>query len=177
VSVFNSNPGTVLVADINACSALRSLRSCSRSHHDPFLLVSQVPAAILDPPNFYPEKLTVSYINDSSSSGPAPALPRRYTLTHNDMTGALKLTIGREYNTEQIAGFYTRLLRDEITAEWVQSSTGPSLHVHCHVSGEEKWLAPPILRNFIFRREMNLVSGTAGPTKCCCTHTSSTAAA
>lgn len=78
------------------------------------------------------------------------------------MTGALKLTIGREFNTEQIAGFYTRLLRDEITAEWVQGSTGPSLHVHCHVSGEEKWLAPPILRNFIFRREMNLVSHAAG---------------
>ena len=32
-----------------------------------------------------------------------------------------------------------------------------SLHVHCHVSGEERWLAPPGLRDFIFRREMPLV--------------------
>jgi hypothetical protein len=122
---------------------------------------AQVSAALLDPPSFYPDKLSVCYINGSSSTGPSPAIPRRYTLTHNDLTGALQLTIGREYNRQQISGLYNRLLRDEIKGEWVQGSGGPCLHVHCHVSGEERWLAPPILRNFIFRREMTLVSGPA----------------
>jgi hypothetical protein len=130
--------------------------------------------------------------------------PRRYTLTHNDITGALTLSIGSEYNQQQVQGFYTRILRDEITAEWFFGSGGssssaagsahayaftaagggadaaaapaatapatqaaataaaaaaaPELHIYCHVSGEERWLAPPQLRNFIFRREMTLVS-------------------
>ena len=34
----------------------------------------------------------------------------------------------------QIAGWYTRLMRDEVLAEW-QAGEPPVLHVHCHVSG------------------------------------------
>jgi hypothetical protein len=46
-----------------------------------------------------------------------------------------------------------------VLAEWRFESGGQaSLHVHCHVSGEERWLAPPALRNYIFQREMPLVS-------------------
>ena len=41
-------------------------------------------------------------------------------------------------------------------AEW-RWEGAPSLHVHCHVSGQERWLAPPQLRNYIFKREMALV--------------------
>ena len=48
-------------------------------------------------------------------------------------------------------------------AEWrFGSGGGASLHVHCHVSGEERWLAPPGLRDFIFRREMPLVRAVYG---------------
>ena len=48
--------------------------------------------------------------------------------------------------------------RDEVLAEWQCDGEGnPSLHVRCHVSGEERWLAPPALRNYIFKREMPLV--------------------
>eukprot|EP00775_Hariotina_reticulata_P012407 gene12407-12542_t len=68
-----------------------------------------------------------------------------------------------EYNQKQVQGFYTRILRDEITAEWLFASGAAApaeLHIYCHVSGEEKWLAPPQLRNFIFRREMTLVLDT-----------------
>ena len=83
---------------------------------------------------------------------------RRYTLTHNDITGELWLSIGNQYNSKQISGFYTRLLRDEVKAEWKQVGQSlTELHVFCHVSGEERWLAPPALRNYIFRREMALV--------------------
>ena len=50
-----------------------------------------------------------------------------------------------------------RLLRDEVLAEWQLDGPSPTLHVHCHVSGQERWLAPPHLRNYIFKREMALV--------------------
>ncbi len=108
--------------------------------------------------------------------GGPPPNPRRYTLTHNDLTGALFLSIGADFNCDQVGGLYTRILRDEVKAEWsyeasvangshpAHSSTNvasPVLEVYCHVSGEERWLAPPQLRNYIFRREMRLVSHDA----------------
>lgn len=115
---------------------------------------------------------------------------RFYTLTHNDLTGELFLTIGSSCNVKQISGslfpgdaalaileskllsasdcnpelslsyvgWYNRLVRDEVLAEWqLGPAGGHVLHVHCHVSGEERWLAPPQLRNYIFQREMQLV--------------------
>jgi len=61
--------------------------------------------------------------------------PRRYTLTHSDLTGELFLSIGRDYDCKAISGLYTRLMRDEVLAEWLQDGTGWALHVYCHVSG------------------------------------------
>ena len=85
-----------------------------------------------------------------------PVSPRCYALTHSDRTGDLYLTIGAEYDEAQISGWYTRLMRDEVLAEWQQDEQGPSLHVHCHVSGgmvfgTARW------RYAIFRRELQLV--------------------
>jgi Staygreen protein len=129
----------------------------------------QVSAALFEPPPFQPAKLTVTFMGEGARAAGTPSagssLPpsRRYTLTHNDITGALRLSIGPEFNASQVQGLYTRILRDEITAEWVFAHTAhswPELHVFCHVSGEERWLAPPALRNFIFRREMSLVLDT-----------------
>lgn len=118
----------------------------------------QISRALFDPPPFQPEKLAVLLTAGTTSLEPAPPLSRKYTLTHNDITGNLWLTIGSDYNKKQISGFYTRLLRDEVVAEWVNIGySGFALHVYCHVSGEERWLAPPLLRNYIFRREMSLV--------------------
>lgn len=124
----------------------------------------QATRALFDPPPFQPEKLTVTLAPGTTPLQPCPPhRNRKYTLTHNDITGSLQLSIGPDYNQQQISGFYTRLLRDEVTAEW--RCGGPagrcSLHVQCHVSGEEMWLAPPLLRNYIFRREMPLVRGNA----------------
>ncbi|KAI7839280.1 hypothetical protein COHA_006978 [Chlorella ohadii] len=140
-------------------------------------------AALLDPPAFDPAKLRVEYLPGAREPGLAAG--RRYTLTHNDVTGSLQLSIGREYNQAQLSDWYTRMLRDEILAEWRDtaapvrgsSSSGagsssdgegggwrsapqPSLHIYCHVSGEELWPAPPALRSFIFQREMTLVLDT-----------------
>jgi hypothetical protein len=86
----------------------------------------------------------------------APVVPRRYTLTHSDVTGNLYLTIGPSYNLKQIRGWYTRLMRDEVLAEWKNDQEEPSLNVYCHVSGglvfgKAGW------RMEIFRSEMPLV--------------------
>jgi len=101
-----------------------------------------------------PEKLHVSYLKGVSAE--APIVRRRYTLTHSDTTGDLFLTVGPDYSREQIAGWYTRFMRDEVLAEWKDSQDGPSLHVYCHVSGglvfgRAGW------RDAIFRTEMALV--------------------
>ena len=111
--------------------------------------------------------MRIQYSGGASLLSPVPPKRRRYTLTHNDITGSLSLTIGSDYNRQQISGFYTRLLRDEVIAEWKgDARSGFALHVYCHVSGEERWLAPPLLRNYIFRREMPLVSGVACGSGC-----------
>jgi hypothetical protein len=79
------------------------------------------------------EKLHISFLDGVSPQ--QLSFPRRYTLTHSDFTGEMFLSIGREYNTKQYSGFYTRLMRDEVLAELKNNSEGIALHVYGHVSG------------------------------------------
>jgi hypothetical protein len=81
------------------------------------------------------------------------ALPRCYTLTHSDRTGDLYLTIGSNFDYEQISGWYTRLMRDEVLAEWKMEQDHFYLHVYCHVCGGFVF-GNASLREWIFRREM-----------------------
>ncbi len=81
---------------------------------------------------FQPEKLHVRLEGKESKSG---WLPRRYTLTHSDRTGDLFLTIASEYDRKQVSGWYTRLMRDEVLAEWRSDEARLALDVHVHVSG------------------------------------------
>jgi hypothetical protein len=62
-------------------------------------------------------------------------LPRRYTLTHSDFTGDLYLTIDREYDEKEISHFYTKLMRDEVLAEWKKIDNIYEFHIYVHVSG------------------------------------------
>lgn len=56
-----------------------------------------------DPPPFDSSMLKVEFTGGSSALAPHPSLaPRRYTLTHNDFTGELALSIGREFNVQQV---------------------------------------------------------------------------
>lgn len=80
-----------------------------------------------------PEKLHVRFRRGAAQD--RLDLPRRYTLTHSDLTGELYLTIGMNYDRRQTGGLYTRLMRDEVQAEWLEGSAGLELHVYCHVSG------------------------------------------
>jgi hypothetical protein len=80
-----------------------------------------------------PAKLHVRFAGEARPDG--PLAPRRYTLTHSDRTGELFLTIAPSYDKQQVSGWYTRLMRDEVLAEWLDEAGARSLHVHCHVSG------------------------------------------
>jgi hypothetical protein len=97
------------------------------------------------------EKLHVNIQKNESQH-----LPRRYTLTHSDSTGDLYLTVAKEYNKDQISGWYTRIMRDEVLAEWKIFDEEISLHVYCHISGGLVF-GTAGLREAIFRREMPLV--------------------
>ena len=66
------------------------------------------------------------------------------------------MSIGDSFQTKQISGLYTRLMRDEVLAELTDKDGNPELRVYCHVSGgfilgTAKW------RDDIFRRELPLV--------------------
>lgn len=101
-----------------------------------------------------PSKLHVRYMSQPTSK--QLVLPRRYTLTHSDATGDLYLTIGPDYDRRQISGIYTRLMRDEVLAEWRQEGEAVALHVYCHVSGGLVFGSAE-MRDAIFRRELPLV--------------------
>ena len=80
-----------------------------------------------------PDKLHVTYL-----AGVTPddlIVPRRYTLTHSDITGELFLSIGSDYDKKQISGLYTRLMRDEVLAELNDNGDSLVFRVYCHVSG------------------------------------------
>lgn len=84
------------------------------------------------------------------------SLPRCYTLTHSDRTGELSLSIGPNYDYKQISGLYTRLMRDEVLAEWKTEDGAFFLHIYCHVCGGLIF-GTASLRESIFRRELPLV--------------------
>jgi hypothetical protein len=71
-----------------------------------------------------PRKLHVQFAPGVMPQG--PLAPRRYTLTHSDSTGDLFLTVAPEVDRKQIAGWYTRLMRDEVLAEWQEGEEGPA---------------------------------------------------
>jgi hypothetical protein len=100
------------------------------------------------------EKLHVSYFSDATPED--LILPRRYTLTHSDVTGELFLSIGIQYNKKQISGLYTRLMRDEVLAELNGNEEHLEYRVYCHVSGGIA-LGTAGWRYNIFRSELPLV--------------------
>jgi len=100
------------------------------------------------------EKLHVSFAGGIQVDGPIDR--RRYTLTHSDATGDLYLTVAAEYDEEQVSGWITRFMRDEVLAEWQVDGDRSSLHLYCHVSGGVV-LGSAGWRYAIFKRELPLV--------------------
>ncbi len=100
-----------------------------------------------------PAKLHVTYLPGAGEV--QPLWPRCYTLTHSDLTGDLFLSIGTEFDRRRLAFWYTRMMRDEVLAEWMTEGGRPYLMVHCHVSGGVVF-GPAGMRDGIFRRELPL---------------------
>ena len=117
-----------------------------------------VTSAVFDALKFDPERVSVSFDATSTQVEPESLLQRRYTLTHNDVTRNLTLTVGDAFNDDQTSIWYTKLLRDEVLAEWREDG----LHVFCQVSAKEawwiRWAAP--LRAVVFRQKLPLVLDT-----------------
>jgi hypothetical protein len=104
-----------------------------------------------------PKKLHVTYLTGTTLE--ELIVPRCYTLTHSDRTGKFFLSIGSEYDTKQISGLYTKLMRDEVLAELSYEGDSLVFRVYCHVSGgfvvgTAKW------RYNIFQSELPLVLET-----------------
>ncbi len=101
-----------------------------------------------------PAKLHVTWRAPATET--APLVGRRYTLTHSDATGDLFLSVGLDYDGARLRALYTRFMRDEVLAEWLDGANGPELHVYCHVSGGIVF-GGAAMRDAIFRRELPLV--------------------
>jgi len=144
--------GTSLAAATNATRKNNTKSSKRRS--------SIKTRALFDPLKFDPDRVSVSFCEDSVLNDSPTSLlkPRRYTLTHNDLTRHLTLSVSKEFNETQTSIWYTKLLRDEVLAEW----RSDGLHVFCQVSADGawwiRWAAP--LRAIVFRQKLPLVLDT-----------------
>ncbi len=95
-----------------------------------------------------PKKLTVTYRPPVTKT--EPIIPRRYTLTHSDITAELFLTIGSRYAYDQV-----NPMRDEVLAEWHRKKNGYALYAYVYVDGEFGSKVSAV-RNKIFVRELPL---------------------
>ncbi|KAL3818135.1 hypothetical protein ACJIZ3_004040 [Penstemon smallii] len=119
---------------------------------------SIVPVArLFGPAIFEASKLKVLFLGVDEEKHPGN-LPRAYTLTHSDITSKLTLAISQSINNSQLQGWYNRLQRDEVVAEWKKIKGKMSLHVHCHISGGHFLLNLfARLRYYIFCKELPVV--------------------
>jgi hypothetical protein len=95
-----------------------------------------------------PEKLSVEFREGVTET--APIIPRRYTLTHSDITAELFLTIGLYYAFDKV-----NEMRDEVMGEWFVVENDLRYFVYLHVDGEQGEVVSGF-RNAIFRRELPL---------------------
>jgi hypothetical protein len=94
-----------------------------------------------------PEKLHVELRPGVTES--EPIIPRRYTLTHSDITADLFLTIAPEYAYDKI-----NKMRDEVLGEWRTHNKSLYLYVYVYLGDYGPAVTP--IRNTIFRRELPL---------------------
>lgn len=99
---------------------------------------------------FQPSKLTVSYLPPVTPIRPIEG--RRYTMTHNDQTGDLFLTIGLQYDISMI----NTKLRDEVLAEWIPRNGEFQLFGRVYISNGEFDEKYATVRYMIFQKELTL---------------------
>ncbi|MBU3144489.1 staygreen family protein [Clostridium sp. CF012] len=95
-----------------------------------------------------PEKLQVNF--GAGTSETKLIIPRKYTLTHSDITGELFLTISAKYDYNKITN-----MRDEVLAEWSMVNDDYALMVNI-MADKEKNPVMSAIRNDIFVKELPL---------------------
>lgn len=95
-----------------------------------------------------PNKLLVEFREGTTPT--YPVIPRKYTLTHSDITAELYLTIGYYYAYDQITAS-----RDEVLGEWKLIDDEFMFSGTVYVNGDFGPIQAP-LRNRIFLRELPL---------------------
>lgn len=114
-------------------------------------------ARLFGPAIFEASKLKVLFLGVDEKKHPGN-LPRAYTFTHSDITSKLTLAISQTINGSQLQGWYNRLQRDEVVAEWKKVKDKMSLHVHVHISGGHFLFdLCAKLRFYIFCKELPVV--------------------
>ncbi|KAK7252647.1 hypothetical protein RIF29_36738 [Crotalaria pallida] len=114
-------------------------------------------ARLFGPAIFEASKLKVLFLGVDDKKHPGK-LPRTYTLTHSDITAKLTLAISQTINNTQLQGWYNKLQRDEVVAQWRKVKGKMYLHVHCHISGGHFLLDLfARLRYYIFCKELPVV--------------------
>ncbi|XP_057865127.1 protein STAY-GREEN homolog, chloroplastic [Cryptomeria japonica] len=142
--------GTPVMKDYAASPPQRKIKDKPSSPE----YMSNLVARLFGPAIFEASKLNVLFLGVDEEK----PLPRTYTLTHSDITAHLTLAISQTINKAQLQGWYSRLQRDEVVAEWRKDQGKMSLHVHCHISGGH-WLLNVMarLRFSIFHKELPVV--------------------
>ena len=95
-----------------------------------------------------PEKLSTTF---SGVTPKKPIIPRKYTLTHSDLTAELFLTVGR-----QIACGTLGPIRDEVVAKWRRFQNGYALYGLVQVDDMAGKKSISAVRYKIFQQEMPL---------------------
>ncbi|WP_234122920.1 staygreen family protein [Clostridium hydrogenum] len=95
-----------------------------------------------------PQKLSVEFRDGVTPVN--PIIPRRYTLTHSDITAELFLTIGLKYAYDK-----TTSKKDEVLGEWIKIRKNYLYYIHLQLDDELGYLGTAI-RNYIFVRELPL---------------------
>ena len=93
------------------------------------------------------EKLTVEFRQGVTPI--APIIPRRYTLTHSDITAQLFLTIGSSYAFDKL-----NATRDEVLGEWVNLNNCYYYYVYLYIDGQFIDPSKAPIRNEVFIREL-----------------------
>ena len=95
-----------------------------------------------------PEKLSVEFREGVTLTD--PIIPRRYTLTHSDITAELFLTIGPDFANDKLT-----MMRDEVLGEWINYKGKYQYNVYLQVDGQfGQGMAG--LRYRIFSQELSL---------------------
>ncbi|XP_077245526.1 protein STAY-GREEN homolog, chloroplastic-like [Tasmannia lanceolata] len=152
-ALFLLCPSQVQPCSPNQKRSLFLYENKPNTHHRSIVPV----ARLFGPAIFESSKLKVLFLGVDEKKHPGN-LPRTYTLTHSDITSKITLAISQTINRAQLQGWYNRLQRDEVVAEWKKVKGKMSLHVHCHISGGHfllDFIAK--LRHYIFCKELPVV--------------------